>query len=241
MQHRDQVVDVVVEIECPFRQRHHARINPVGDVDVVIGHKSLDSAAQQRRVVAGHRRDDQKFRLRTFGRMFELTLEIDEIAKRTLPNGGNSHRNSLAAREGRIDAPVRPAVTARRALEQFARGRDRFAECRIGKRIAGIFKKQPGCIRPGPRRVQGGMAHLIEPVEWSRDENTGVAWHRRRAAKLANSHLETVPSLPQCSIVTSVCHLVNLKANFPLFIWHVESTLSPIRRLHIGYSSRTGI
>src|SRR5690242_19670057 len=155
--------------------------------------------------------------------MFELTLEIDEIAERSLPDGGNSYGNSLAAREGRIDAPVRAAVTAGRALEQFARGRDRFAECRIGKRIAGIFEKQSGCIRPGPRRVQGSMAHLIEPIEWSRDENTGAA---RRAAKLADRHFETVPSLPQCSIVTFVCHLVNLKPNFSRFIWHAESTRS---------------
>src|SRR5947199_4832948 len=70
------------------------------------------------------------------------------------------------------------------------------------------------------------MAHLIEPIQWSRDENTGIARHRRRAAKLGNRHFETVPSLPQCSIVTFVCHLVNLKANFSLFIWHVESTSS---------------
>src|SRR6516164_7745425 len=85
------------------------------------------------------------------------------------------------------------------------------------------------------------MAHLIKPIEWSRDENTGIARHRRRAAKLANRHLKIVPSLPQCSIVTSVCHLVNLKANFSLIIWHVESTLSRhSARSHGGYSLRGG-
>src|SRR5262249_58190600 len=98
----------------------------------------LDRAAQQRRIVAGHRCDDEEFRLRTFGRMFELALEIDQIAERPLPDGGDSHRNSLAAGESRIDAPLRPAVTAGRALEQFASGGDRFAESRIGERVARI-------------------------------------------------------------------------------------------------------
>src|ERR1700719_3490974 len=152
--------------------------------------------------------------------MFELTLEIDQIAKWPLPYGGNSHRNSLTARESRIDAPVRPAVSARRALEQFAAGRDRFPEGCIGEGIARIPKKQPGGIRPGPRRVQGGIAHLIEPIERGRDENTAVARHRGRAAKLPDSHPGTVPGLLQRSIVTFVCHLVNLKAKFPMFILH---------------------
>ena len=49
VQDRNHVVDVIVEIEAPFRQRHHARIHPVGDVDIVIGQERLDGAAQQRR------------------------------------------------------------------------------------------------------------------------------------------------------------------------------------------------
>ena len=46
MQHRDHVVDVVVEIEAPICERHHARVDPFGDVDVVIRQKGLDGAAQ---------------------------------------------------------------------------------------------------------------------------------------------------------------------------------------------------
>jgi hypothetical protein len=88
-----------------------------------------------------HRRDDQKLWLRTFWRMFELALEIDQIAEWPLPDRRNPHRNSLAASEGRIDAPLRPAVTARRAFEQFAGRRDRFAESRVGEGIAGILEK----------------------------------------------------------------------------------------------------
>ena len=58
MQDRNDVVDVVVEIEPPFGERHRAGVLPIGDVDVVIGQERLDGAAQQRRVMPRHRRDD---------------------------------------------------------------------------------------------------------------------------------------------------------------------------------------
>jgi hypothetical protein len=49
MQDRDDVVDVVVEIEAAFGERHHARVHPVGDVDVMVRQERFDGAAQQRR------------------------------------------------------------------------------------------------------------------------------------------------------------------------------------------------
>ncbi len=86
VQHRDHVVDVVVEIERAVRQRHHAGVDPFGDVDVVVGQEALDRAAQQRRVVARHRRDDQQPRLRPARRMLERALEMQEPAERPLPD-----------------------------------------------------------------------------------------------------------------------------------------------------------
>src|SRR6476660_9735186 len=35
------IVDVSVEIEAPVRYRHHASVNPVGDVDVVVGQEGF--------------------------------------------------------------------------------------------------------------------------------------------------------------------------------------------------------
>ena len=120
MQHRDQVVDVVVEIEAALRQRHHPRVDPFGDVDVVVGQEGLDRAAQQRRVVARHRRDDEQAWLRPARRVLERALEMQQPAERPLPDRRDTHRNALAADHGGIDVPVRLAVAAGRALEQLA-------------------------------------------------------------------------------------------------------------------------
>ena len=46
------VVDVIVEMKRAVEQRHHARVHPVGDVDVVIGQQRAHRIAQQRGVVA---------------------------------------------------------------------------------------------------------------------------------------------------------------------------------------------
>jgi hypothetical protein len=56
----DQVVDVVVEIEAPFAERDRLGVGPVGDPHVLVLGHARDGAAQQRRVVPAHRRDDQQ-------------------------------------------------------------------------------------------------------------------------------------------------------------------------------------
>jgi hypothetical protein len=120
MQHLDHVVDVVVEIEAAFRHRHHARIDPVGDVDVVVRQEGFDRAAQQRRVVARHRRDDQQLRLRPLRGMREACARNAAAGRTAAPRSSDVDRHALAADFGGIDAPFRLAVAARRALEQFA-------------------------------------------------------------------------------------------------------------------------
>ena len=97
VQHGDDVIDVVVEIEAAVRHRHHARVGPFGDVDVVIGQEGFHRAAQQRRVVARHRRHDQQLRLRAARRAREGAFEMQKPAERTLPHGGDVHRNVFGA------------------------------------------------------------------------------------------------------------------------------------------------
>ena len=164
VQDRDHVVDVIVEIEAAFRQRHHARVDPIGDVDVVVGQERLDRAAQQRGEVARHRRDDQQPRLRPARRVLEHALEMKEPAERPLPHRRDLHRHALAADQRRRDAPFRPAVAARRALEQFAGRGDRFAVGGEGERIDRVLEEQPGGVGPGARRIERRVAHLVEPV-----------------------------------------------------------------------------
>ena len=100
VQDLDHVIDVIVEIESSLRQRDHAGVHPIGEVDVVVGQKRLDRAAQERCVVAGQRRDDQEPRLRTPRLVLEDALEMNELAKRPLPDGRDVHRHALAADQG---------------------------------------------------------------------------------------------------------------------------------------------
>ncbi len=84
-QDRDQVIDVVVEIERTLRHRDHARVDPFGEVDVVIWQKAFDRAAQERRVVSRHGRDDEEARLGSARWAIERALEVQQPAERALP------------------------------------------------------------------------------------------------------------------------------------------------------------
>ena len=85
MEDVDEVVDIVVEVERAFADRHHARIGPVGDVDFGMRQHRLDRAAQQRRIVAGHRRHDQQLAVGlAAGR--QRALEMDQVAERPPPD-----------------------------------------------------------------------------------------------------------------------------------------------------------
>src|ERR1700704_5485027 len=119
MQHRDQIVDVIVEIEAALPDRDYFRVDPFGDVDVVIGQKAFDRAAQQRRIMARHRRDDEQARLRTARQMLEGALEMQQPAERPLPDGGDMYGDLLAANRRRLYIPFRLAIAAGRALEKF--------------------------------------------------------------------------------------------------------------------------
>ena len=189
MQDRDHVVDIIVEIETAFRQRHHAGIDPVGDIDVVIGQERFHRAAQQRGEMARHRRDDEQPRLRPARRVLEDALEMDELAERPLPHRRELHRHALAADQRRGDAPFRPAIAARRALEQFGRRGDRFAEGGEGQRIDRVLVEQPRGVGPGACRIERRVAHLVEPIQRrGGQQSVAVAWHGRRAAKLPDRH-----------------------------------------------------
>ena len=58
--HLEQVVDIVVEIEMALGEFDLAGIGPVGDVDVGLRQHGLDGSTQQGRIVARHRGDDQE-------------------------------------------------------------------------------------------------------------------------------------------------------------------------------------
>ena len=79
------VVDVVVEVEAAFGQRHLARVLPVGDVDLVVFQHGADGVTQQGGVVAGERGNDQYDRVaqhlfQRFG-IVGIALETAQLAE----------------------------------------------------------------------------------------------------------------------------------------------------------------
>ena len=126
-QHLAQIVDVVVEVEGADRQRNHPRVRPVGDVDIEIRQKRFDGAAEQSRVVAGHRRDDQELRL--IGPIREVGPdEAKQIAERLGPDD---------VLEDRMDDAVDlDFVAVRRSA------------CRSGASSVRTIRRRPRCSCP---------------------------------------------------------------------------------------------
>ncbi len=155
----------------------------------MIGQKAFDRAAQQRRVMPRHRRNDEQARLRTTRRVLEGALEMQESAERPLPNGGDMHRNAFAADHGRTDVPFRLAVAAGRTLEQFqARGHG-LAEGGVRQGVGRIAIEEPHRVGEGARGIERGLAHFIEPVRRCRIHRAIVARCGRRAAEFTNRHV----------------------------------------------------
>ena len=162
-QHRGDVVDVVVKVEGGGGERHHPRIHPVGDVDLVIGQERLDRAAQQRGVVARHRRHHEHFRPGALMRL-QRALEIDQLAEGAFPHHPLVDRDPLAADQGGVETEERLAVAARGPLEQFAGGRHRPPEGRVGQRIHRILECEMGGVGPGPRRAHHHVRRFIHVI-----------------------------------------------------------------------------
>ncbi|MGY4283534.1 hypothetical protein ACVWXO_002754 [Bradyrhizobium sp. LM2.7] len=188
VQHLDDVVDVIVEIEAAIAERHHAGVGPVGDIDVMRRQEGFYRAAEQRRIMARHRRDDQHARLRAAQGTGELAIEVEQPAERFFPDRTDLDGNADAVDFGVVEAPFRLAVAARGALEQFAGRGDRFADLGPRPGIQGILKQELGRIGDGARRIERGLRHLVHPVHRRRQDRTAFCRQGRRAAELTNRH-----------------------------------------------------
>src|SRR5258708_1269714 len=105
VQHLDDVIDIVIKIEAALRQRDHPGIGPVGDIDLMARQKGFDRAAQQRRVVTGHRGDDEHPRLRRAQRPCQLAIEIQQAAERLFPYRADFNRRAYAVDFGIVETP----------------------------------------------------------------------------------------------------------------------------------------
>ena len=102
----DQMLSVVGEAEGAFLQLDVARVDPVGDENLVILEEGADGAAQQRREMARHRRHQQDFGV--VGGAFPL--EVQQLAKGRAGRPPLRDRSPLAARLDAVDAVVRPRM-----------------------------------------------------------------------------------------------------------------------------------
>ncbi|MEY9498790.1 hypothetical protein ABIF33_007810 [Bradyrhizobium elkanii] len=114
----------------------------------------LNGTAQQRRIVARHRRDDQHPRLRRAQRTRELAIKVQQAAERLFPDRADLDRRAQPVDLGSGQVPIRLAVAARGALEQLAAGRDRFAELGVRPRIERVLKQDLGGVGHRARRVE---------------------------------------------------------------------------------------
>jgi len=155
-QHVHDVIDVIVEIEAPGHHRHHARVRPIGDVDFVLRQERFHRAAQQRRVVARHRRDDQHSRIGAFAaRIAErlcIALEMQHPAPRRRPDTARRHRDVHAVDRGGRQLPLGLAIAARDRLKQFRRRRGGARNVRTSDRVK--------------RRAQHGRLHQRGHPKW---------------------------------------------------------------------------
>jgi hypothetical protein len=148
----------------------------------------LDGAAQQRRVVAGHRRHDQHARMGCAQRPGQLAIEMQQTAERLFPDRADFDRRAHAVDFGGVETPFGLAVAARGAFEQFAGRGDRFTELGVRPRIERILKQDLGGVGHGARRIERRVTHFVHPVHRRRKRRTAFGHQGRRAAKLTNRH-----------------------------------------------------
>jgi len=138
LQPADDIVDIVIQIEPAFIERHVAGVAPVRDPHVVPRQHPFDRSAQQRGIMPGHRRHDQQLRAVGGGAIDHEMPELAKIIAR-LDHLGN--RVLLSIDDGGIKAE-RGLSPGRGGMgENFeGRGQDRPAP-EIGKRVCRVVQQ----------------------------------------------------------------------------------------------------
>ncbi len=160
----DDVVDIVVEVEAARLERHLAGVDPVGDRDVVAGQQRRHGVAQQRGVVAGHRRDHEHARLVRRGARAELA-EAAELGEGPRGDDLLAHLDALARDLDMADAELRLAVGARGALEDLASRGDRASHARVGGRDQRVAEDMVDRLGHEAGRGDHGAVQVVEVVE----------------------------------------------------------------------------
>jgi len=159
-QHVDQRVDVVVQVEAALENGHVARIDPVGDVDIVVGEKGAHRPAKQRGVVAGQGRDHEHRRgvgrSARLDQAFGIAAEAPQFHPRRAPDRLAPHGHRPAVHHHLVDVPGRLEVAAGQVGGDVGRRRQRAAELGGG---GGVERRTPEITRQfGGDTKRGGGA-----------------------------------------------------------------------------------
>jgi hypothetical protein len=161
------VIDIVGQVERAVGHRHHAGVDPVGDVDVLVRQQRAHGVAQQRGVVARQRRDDQHGRLRQRSELGggHVFLEMAELAERLVHDDFFDDADLAALDRGRVQLEGRFLVILAEAVHQLIAGGDTLRKRGVREWRHRIGEQFCRGIGPLHQRVQHGALHLVQLVK----------------------------------------------------------------------------
>ncbi|MNK94657.1 hypothetical protein D3C87_1148650 [compost metagenome] len=163
------VINVVRQMERADVGRDHARIDPVGHVDLVVLQQRAHGVAQQRGVVAGERGADQHHglvleQLDGLG-VVRVALEAHQLAERLLEHGLLDDGDVPAVGAHRLDVKGGFLVFLAEPVEQFVAGREAGCARHQGKRTERVGEGLGRRLSPGGQRVQHGALEFVQLVK----------------------------------------------------------------------------
>jgi hypothetical protein len=153
------VVDVVVEVERPGAEGHHARVDPVAHPDVVFGEQRAHGIAQQRGVVARERCHHQDLFCPGM-----LGFEVHQLAERQV-------ERDFHARLG--DAPLGLFVAAGEPQEQIARGGDALGERQVDEGTERVVEPASRQLRHEAPWRKRHVLRFVQAIKHSRKPPAG--------------------------------------------------------------------
>ena len=163
------VVHIVVQVELALLQRHHARVLPVGDVDLVALQHGAHGVAQQRGVVARQRRHDQHhglaLELEQGGRVVRKPLEAAQFAERLVDVHALMDGHAHAIHVHGADAELGFLVVLAQAVQQFIARRDAMGQLRLAERRQRVAVELGGGLRQVGEGLHEGALGLVEGVQ----------------------------------------------------------------------------
>ncbi|CFP63047.1 Uncharacterised protein [Bordetella pertussis] len=159
------VADVVVQMERAGVLRHHARIDPVGDIDVVSRQQRPHGIAQQRGMMARQRGHQQHAWIGAARRTADIALEVHQPAERLVEHDGFDHGDAFALDLGGGQIPGRFLVFLADAVHQLAAGGELARHGHIGQRAVRMGEKLGTGVGERRQGTQERPLHFVQLIQ----------------------------------------------------------------------------